>query len=456
MFLMIENQGVAPLDSFLILGDSGTRHQDVPGLIGQFGTGNKLAVTLMLRLGIPFYISVGNTNLEFCYEVKQVTEADGTVREAYPVKCKVSGDKSGFIACGWNLEFGAIDWTEAGMALREFISNALDISKVMGTNPVVKLEPNRRAKRGTTRIFIDFSHPDVKKYYHNLGRHFLHFSTDPSQVDKTFLRKNQDATGPIIYREGVEVGELHADHKAAFDYNFKASEIRIDECRNMDKYSLRASIAQLINNAPKEVLTEFFEVLADGECYEATLDDYYLNYTSSDQKKENWTEAWESFAGDAVIATEAMADSPVTQHARAKGHKIMAVKSDAFVKTARAMGVKDVASVLGDHAASGKITVPATEAAMIAVGKVWGWCEQANMTFNKTMPAVASFRQIMDGESECLGYQEGGTVYIREDIGGKLALKTAIEEVTHHITGAYDGSRDLQNFAFDMIVELCV
>ena len=457
MFLLIENEGVAPTDAFLVLGDSGTRHRE-GSFIGQFGSGNKHAVNVLLRHNIPFYISLGNTNLEFYHEVKQVTEADGSVRESYPVKCRLSGDMNRTIDCGWTLEFGALDWTEVSMALREFVSNAIDCSKTMDSEPIVRPEANKRAKKGTTRIFIDFGNEAVKSYYHNLSKHFLYFSSDPSQIDRTFLRKSKDSVGPRVYREGVLVAELRADHKSAFDYNFKRDQIKIDECRNMDEYGLRAKIAQLINTAPKEALTEFFEVLSEGQVYEATLDDFYLNYSQGNQQKENWTQAWESFAGDAVIATEAMANSPITQHVQAKGHKVKAVKSDSFVKTARSMGVKDVASVLGSHGASGKIETPASGAAIEAVNTAWGICERAQMTDRKPKPVVCSFRQIMDGECETLGYYEHGTekVFIREDLGGKIALKTALEEVAHYITGATDCSRDFQNFLLDLVVEASV
>ena len=196
--------------------------------------------------------------------------------------------------------------------------------------------------------------------------------------------------------------------------------------------------------------------MTEGEVYEASLDEFYLGY--SDSAKENWTEAWDSFAGEAVIASESLARSPIAEHAQAKGHKVVAVKSKSFVEVAQKMGVRNVTSVLGTHAASGKIPCEVTDAAIRAVERVWGWCEAANMTGGNIMPGVKCFRQLMDGEGECLGYYQPGSgeVHIREDLDGKIALKTAIEEVAHYITGSTDCSRDFQNFAFDMIVELCV
>lgn len=457
MFLLIENEGVAPIEAFTMLGDSGTRHRGNDGLIGQFGSGNKHAINLLLRKNIPFYIYSGQNKLEFYFEVAYVKEADGSRRESYPVKCRVSGKTNRTIDCGWTLEFGALDWTEVRMALREFVSNALDCSLVMGSQAVVRPEPKNRAKAGTTRIFVSLASQEVKEFYRDLGKYFLHFSDDPSQVNKTFIKKNPDSVGPRVYREGVFVAELRGNKPSAFDYNFKSNEIRIDECRNSDEYVLRARIAQLINRADKDTLAGFFEKLSNEELYESTLDEFYLNYSDSQSHKDNWLGAWASFAGDAVIATESMMDSPILQHVQAKGHKTKVVRSESFVKVARSMGVKDVASVLGKHATDGKIECEPTKAALEAVSTVWEWCERENMTNRKPMPIVGCFRQIMDGEKECLGYHELGTnkVFLREDIAGKIALKVALEEVAHYITGSGDCSRDFQNFAFDMIVELC-
>lgn len=423
-----------------------------------FGSGNKHAINLLLRLGVEFYIYSGPNKLEFYPERVVVTEADGRNRDSLRVKCKVSGKINRTIDCGWTLDFGALDWREVRMGLREFVSNAIDCSKMMNSKPFVGPEATPRAKSGFTRIFVSMNNADVVDFYRNLGVHFLHFSPDPSSVGKTFLRKNPETLGPRVYFEGVLVNELRSTVPAAFDYNFKKGEIRIDECRNSDEYALRARIAQRINKADKETLAVLFEAMARSDVYEASLDDFYLGYSSDEDVKQNWNDAWEHFAGEAVIASESLADSKIGEHVKAKGHKVVAVKSKAFVQTAEKMGVRNVATVLGNHGAQGKVECDAADAAIKAVDEVWSWCEATQMTGGKEKPEVRCFRQLMDGEGETLGFYTPGSpaVNIREDLDGKIALKTAIEEVAHYITGSTDCSRDFQNFAFDMIVELCI
>ena len=251
MYLLIENKGVAPVESFTLLGLSTTRNCDVAGTIGQFGSGTKHAINLLLRKGIPFYIYSGLTQLEFFLEEAVVDDGLGTTT-TQKVKCRMKGDQNRTIDCGWCLEFGAMSWDETSMALREFVSNALDRTKReqgdFTTGLRIAEVEDKRAKSGTTRIFIDM--PDnlygdcsVRMFFQDLGKHFLHFSDDPSQVDKTFLEKTTDDVGPRIYREGVYIRTLDANVKSAFDYNLKASEIEIDECRNSSEYVIRATIA---------------------------------------------------------------------------------------------------------------------------------------------------------------------------------------------------------------------
>ena len=50
-YLVIQNPGVAPIEGFTLLGVSTTRDCGVEGTIGQFGSGNKHAINVLLRAG---------------------------------------------------------------------------------------------------------------------------------------------------------------------------------------------------------------------------------------------------------------------------------------------------------------------------------------------------------------------------------------------------------------------
>ena len=125
MFLCIQNPGVAPVEGFTLLGVSTTRDCGVAGTIGQFGSGAKHAINTLLRAGLKLLIYCGKTRLEFA--TREETVHDGLVtKNIKRVVCKLGGTSSKTLDMGWCLDFGAIDWTDLSMALREFVANAID------------------------------------------------------------------------------------------------------------------------------------------------------------------------------------------------------------------------------------------------------------------------------------------------------------------------------------------
>jgi len=450
---MIQNLGVAPLEAFTLLGDSGSRGR--MDSIGQFGSGNKHGILLLLRKRIPFVICAGGIKLEFYYERRTIQESDGSQRETWIVMCQTSGKVNRKIDLNWSADFGIMDWTETRMALREFVSNAIDWAGRNGGKAEVRPEASIRCKTGHTRVFIELT-PEVQEFYQNLGDNFLYFS-NPKLVGETFLPKGP-SVGPRVYFQGVLITTLSSQVPSAFDYNFRKGDIHIDECRNSNESVLRARIAQRVNKADAKTLAILLEQMSQGDIYEAALDDFYLSYTTNDEIKENWTSAWKEVAGDALIATTAMANSPVAEHVRHKGYRVKEVRSNTFVNTAIKFGVKDIASAVGQHAAQGRVECETTPFAQQAVDTVWGWIESLNLTKGKSKPSVRSFHQLMDGEEQTHGFYVPGTDYvnINRDFEGREGIKTALEEVGHYVTGSTDMSRDFQEFFITMVVEACI
>jgi hypothetical protein len=131
MFLLIENQGEAPVEAYTLLGYGSTRNCGVEGTIGQFGSGAQHAINVCLRHNLPVWVYCGNTRLEFALEKELIQ--DGTVdKDGEPTETEVQhvtyrkDSKQSFTRTGWVLDWGSFDWDDIGMALREFISNAID------------------------------------------------------------------------------------------------------------------------------------------------------------------------------------------------------------------------------------------------------------------------------------------------------------------------------------------
>ena len=210
------------------------------------------------------FVYCGKTRLDFQTRDEEID--DGLTRKAIKrVVCKLSGTSTRTIDLGWVLDFGSIDWSDMGMALREFVSNSIDrtvreengsfIPALEDGRLLVQIVPDDtlRAKDGYTRVYIE-ANEAVQSYVAELPKRFLHFSSDPAQVTKSFLPKaDRNLNGKktaVIYRAGVFVREVE-DYRddSIYDYNFKAGELQIDECRNASDYTVKAAVARLYRKA---------------------------------------------------------------------------------------------------------------------------------------------------------------------------------------------------------------
>ncbi len=470
-YLMIQNPGEAPVEGYIVLGMSTTRDSGVKGTIGQFGSGSKHAINVLLRAGLTFFIYCGKTRLHFYTETRTIS--DGLIEKSFQyVMCKFSGTSTKTIDCGWCLDFGSLDWSEMAMAVREFVSNALDRTirerdgflDAMGSGDLSVIPVNQagvRARDGFTRIYIEMT-ADVQTYYGELPKRFLHFSRDPSQVYDSLLPKSdRNLTArktPMIYRNGVLVREIgDNDIRSLFDYNFTSNELSIDECRNSSEYNTRAACSKLIRKATVVQLSEVYRSLIEGEkTFEGNIDAYYVMSswdTPSKDEKQNWKDAWDRASDGAVLCNEDQSNA--NQFVFRKGYAVKEIKESSWFDLSERFGVKTSTQILSDGEMKGREICPASVAAIKAVDTVWGWLEDLEMTRGKDKPHVSCYKDVMSAEAETVGYYEDGTVYIREDVTeGKFGLKVAFEETVHHVTEATDNSRDFQQFLIDCFIEV--
>jgi hypothetical protein len=476
-YLLISNVGVAPVEGYTLLGMSTTRDSGVAGAIGMFGSGTKHAINLLLRRGVKVWIYCGLTRLEFFTADEEVNDGLG-IKIVKRVMCKLGGTSSRQIDCGWCLDFGAQDWTEVGMGIREFVSNAIDrtIRQTGGFKSSIRdgslkvttvEESARRAKDGHTQIFIELT-DEVQAYFGELPKRFLHFSRDPDQVYQRVLPKADrnltERKTPMIYRHGVLVREFReSDQRSLFDYNF-GDEIKIDESRNSSEYTIRAECAKFMRKADKDTLVTIYKSLvACEDTFESHLDvrSYVCPWsTPEDEEKKVWTEAWEE-ANDGATVLCKEDSTQAAEFVQRKGYAVKKVRESGWVTTAGRFGVATASDILSENEQKGREMLPPTAAASHAVDTVWSWLEALGMTKGKDKPKVGGYRELMDGESDVLGFWEQGsdTVFLREDISSacnKMTLKVALEEVGHYVTGATDNSRDFQQFFIEGFVELAI
>lgn len=420
MYLMVQSPGEAPVESFTLLGASTSRSN--PSAIGQFGTGNKLAITLLLRHNYNVRVYCGKTKLVFGSR-----KIDFNGQEEHRVTVAINGKKP--VDCGWTLSWGGVDWTDVSMAMREFVANALDASDLgrgyesdlASKDLVVTTTDTVKAKTGFTRVFVEYV-DGIVCFHEELPQRFLHFSHTPFdrqllEKEGRSLSKNNSA---MVYRQGVFVCELSGE--SIYDYNLSDHEITIDECRNSNEYSVRASIARRIRRATAEELTPILQAIGDRrQVLETRLDPEYLLpawETPTDEQITQWQIAWKIAFKEAVMTGS---DARSLKYVQCKGYRAQSVDSSQWRAIMSRLGIKVATDVLSPSEAIGRVKLGVSVKIACRIQKMWELFEKLQMTKGHGMPGVGCFT---DTDNEINYYLEGGSLYIREGLNepGKAIL----------------------------------
>lgn len=465
MYLKIENKGYCDTDALLMLGVSTTRNSTKYETIGMFGSGTKHAICVMLREGIRPIIFINQMKMEF-FTKNRIINGVSSGQNVNVVAVKLSGkDNNGKTIrtekeCGFVQEFGEIDWTEIGMGLREFVSNALDASNeldAMSDLSIELVDDNQvRARSGFTRVFV-LATPEVSKFYSSLGSRFLHFTH--SDVYNNKLMQPTSSTGKI-YRRGVLVGDLET--KSLFDYNFR--DVQLDESRNIKEYTAINAAGNMLAKASIPEICKFIKSTQSEEkywehgmmCYNISLP-----YYEEEQKsiKSNWQEAWkETFGEDAIMCRSELF---MVERLKKKGYRPISVPNDNLFDILQKFDIPTHITTLDSFEQRGFEYDIAPESLMINVNKIWNKLWAMNLTNGKEMPRVVCFTKIVDEEQMITGFYDikQATIFINKDLiceneeGSIILNKVILEELSHHITGAKDLSRDFQDFILRIAVK---
>lgn len=483
-YLKIENPGVCPVEGFILLGATSKRlaDNDSPYTIGQFGSGNKHAVNVLLRAKLFPVVFCGNHKLEFGTKPGRMKALEGeTGYNRVVVKHGGTDENGASVTYTEELsqtdEYGVLDWSCLGMAFREFVSNALDAAIAVNHEASVQVkwpwdgvkvelvpEEKVRAKKGHTRVFVPADNEEVIRFFANLGKWFLHFS-EPEAITQSILSKRSRNLDPkcrtaVIYRRGVRVREIDQyASESLFDFNL--NDLRVDESRNVDDYACRNAAARAMAKASPEVLATWLRSFREQKPYwEHQFGGYELKpaWGESEEdilaRKANWQKAMELVGDDVVLASK---DGPVETLSR-KGYDPVEVP-ESVVRAAEEYGCATPSKVLSADELDGREALGATPDAVVAMDWVWGRVTLAGMTDGKARPPIKCFRKVMNGGVMVRGFLRDGVVYVNEDIaqGASIELRQVVlEEVAHFLSGSKDETRDLQDWAFKLAVRLAM
>jgi hypothetical protein len=425
-WFVVENSGVADVESFTLLGISSARGDDES--IGQFGSGAKHAILVLLRAGLQLVICCGGVRIvPFLEEI--VVNGVESFRLCFKIGTKTE-------RTSMTLGFGELDWSDdVRMAMREIVSNALDQSDQDWRQISTDVVDNVRCKKGTTRVFVEFD-ARVRDYYARIGEYFLHWS---GEQNKRVLAKVEPS--PVrFHRLGVFVREQTRD-VSLWNYNADST-LPIDESRNMDSYKTRSQCAKILTDGEhQDELRKTLRILAkDSHFYEGEFSSWYLNQI-------NVRTAFVEEFGESTYVTQ---NDIVAAKIREKGYSVVVLPSGYVDAINGATGESNLSaeSMLGamDKREEFTETEPTMDC-LDMVQHVWDQLDSASMTCGREMPDVKTFVSHMNEGSQTYGFWdacEPSIIHLHDDHATNP--KTILEELTHYITHAADETRDFQDF----------
>lgn len=425
-YLNISNSGEAPSSAFRIQGDS-TACGDV-NKIGNFGSGAKHALLVLLRHKIPFQIFSGLREIP----VTVVNELHGerTIPVVYIDNLPTS----------MSIEFGATDWTDPAMALRELICNALDQNTLIGDAvrfTTAELVPTA----GYTQVHIEANiGGPIWSAASSLDQMFLHYKS----LENTSILPKEKVSPLKFYRKGVFVSE--SPISTLFDYNDCKGEVKIDESRQFSGFNLSEMMAKCVNQADypqqeqwllkihSEVLTEYQQ-----SPYEFTLSCYSFSYGdySRSKAKEIAAELYDCRAPSVESYNEAIKN----------GLKPLLAKYEIF-ESLFGQDLKAANQILQSRERT--VTMCEVSIAWKSVfNNAWNQLELRSLTNGKAKPEVSCFTHT--GKDLLMGFVDDDGIHLNVD---QVSTATAVEEIIHYCYGVCDCSRDFQEISMKIIASL--
>jgi len=446
-YLMIENPGEAPVAGLLLFGAT-TKDPNNTKTIGMFGSGTKHAVIVCLRRKMDVVIFSGTTKLAFSTRPQQVGD---TNHEEVMVSVNGKSPQS----TGATLAFGQHDWGDhVALALREFVSNALDEAE--GDTEAIRMDlvDAPRAKAGVTRVFVPWSNTAEGRQRLEAFKQewFLHFRIgfDPSQEGP--IRKVMPDTPATFFRRGVLIRRSSRSEASLWDYNFIHH--KLDESRNSDEYAMEAAAGQALAVNPKK-FARTLKALSQGPLWEGRINSWYLTNGLTGEDSANREAISQEFSADTVF----VADDIQAGIVRGSGKTPVIVPVGWAQTVDKIEGPSFARTLTEDQRENRTILRTGTEKVQACVDK---WARIIRLHgLNRVEdgqsvdPRVFLFREAGHKLEKLWGFcrltGEDAGIYINALAGDDMLEVTVLEELAHWHSGFKDYTREFQNWVFHLL-----
>lgn len=431
-YLMIENPGEAPIEGLLLQGATTkdpTRNDQV---IGMFGSGTKYAVLALLRGSVYPIITTGLRKLEWDLRPLMI----GTVEHK---EVFVRVDSRASRPTGSVLNSGQSDWkANVQLALREFVSNALD--EVGGDKSQVHWEINDkvRCRKGYTRVFIPWAADGHESFRQFLQTWFLHFRNDKqlSQFAGPIPKINPESRA-YFYRRGVLIRQFSRNEPSLWDYNF--IHLDLDEARNADDWKMQYEASRLLASHPDKLVQTIHAITDRPHLWEAKLSEYGL----SDGIRANVETIRASFQNLLFAPTVASAEL-----AQRKGIQTQVIPSN-WYSALNTCSIPTVENQLSEWITKGVEELTTIEPKVLDRANYWESRIQAcNLSSTRGPAPVRQFYQHPSAVSKLYGFCDSKGIGLNKELGteGELLDRTILEELCHWHSGCKDFTREFQEW----------
>lgn len=448
-YLMIESPGEAPIPGLLLFGATTKDPSLDQSTIGMFGSGTKHAVIVCLRRKIEVVICSGLDKLTF--STKPVQVGDYGHEEVL-----VARNEAAPQSMGATMAFGQHDWGDrVPLALREFVSNALDAAYGDPSKIRVNVVSNVRAGKGVTRVFVAWGESplDRQRVDEFLQEWFLHFRVGYSPSRMGPIRKCAPNTAASFYRRGVLIRRSSRTEPSLWDYNL---DVKLDEARNADEYSMEVAAAKALVADPK-AFTMTVKALAQGQqLWEAQLSEWHLRYGGVEIKSAILDEF-----DPATVFVENAAQHDIVQ----KEGKRPYIIPHAWYVALESIQAPTFLNSIGEDKRQGRTILRMLPARIERCVDKWldiiKACDMGPKSVElqgprDLRPNIYVFREAPHKLEQVWGLCRWGGkdagIYINELVADDMLDVTVLEELAHWCSSEKDYSRGFQNWLFHLIV----